>query len=58
VRVADVAVRPGVQQAGADCGKAYKVACYQRPKSSRLTTCGRWWPKGHFVPNGPRCEPW
>jgi len=36
--LADVAVRPGVQQAGrvqasppttADCEKAYKVACYQ-----------------------------
>ena len=40
--MADVAVRPGVQQADADCGKAYKVACYQHPKSSRLTACGRW----------------
>ena len=52
--LADVAVRPGVQQAGrvqasppttADCEKAYKVACYQPAQSGRLMT-GRGTPIG------------
>ena len=44
--LADVAVRPGVQQAGrvqasppttADCEKAYKVACYQPAQIQQRT---------------------
>jgi hypothetical protein len=33
---------PGVQQATDEREKAYKVACYQRPKSGRLMTFGLW----------------
>jgi hypothetical protein len=70
--LADVAVRPGVQQAGrvqagppttADCEKAYKVACCQPARIRQAydlpsSLRPRSAAKGLFVPNGPRCEPW
>ena len=66
--LADVAVRPGVQQAGrgqasppttADSEKAYKVPCYQPARiRSSASLRPRSAAKGLFVPNGPWCEPW